>query len=99
MTINHKHVLRLMREDNLLAIRYRQYVLTSDSRHECEVYLNLAARMTLAGINQLWVADVTYRRLRIAFVFLAEVMNRCSRKGWGGRVVGTRAGRQAGPAA
>ena len=59
MRINHKHVLRLMREDNLLAIRYRQYVLTSDSRHECEVYLNLAARMTLTGINQLWVADIT----------------------------------------
>ena len=84
MTINHKHVLRLMREDNLLAIRYRQYVLTSDSRHECEVYLNLAARMTLTGINQLWVADITYIRLRIEFVFLAVVIDRFSRKavGW-----------------
>src|SRR5438046_1735950 len=84
MTINHKHVLRIMREDNLLAIRYRKYVLTSDSRHECEVYLNLAARMTLSGVNQLWVADITYIRLRVEFVFLAVVIDRFSRKavGW-----------------
>jgi len=84
MRINHKHVLRIMGEDNLLAIRYRKYVLTSDSRHECEVYLNLAARMTLTGINQLWVADITYIRLRIEFVFLAVVIDRFSRKaiGW-----------------
>ncbi len=84
MTINHKHVLRIMREDNLLAIRYRKYVLTSNSRHECEVYLNLAARMTLTGINQLWVADITYIRLRTEFVFLAVVIDRFSRKaiGW-----------------
>jgi putative transposase len=84
MTINHKHVLRIMQEDNLLAIRYRKYVLTSNSRHECEVYLNLAARMTLTGINQLWVADITYIHLRTEFVFLAVVIDRFSRKaiGW-----------------
>jgi putative transposase len=84
MLVNHKRVLRIMGEDNLLAIRYRKYVLTSDSRHECEVYLNLAARMTLTGINQLWVADITYIRLRIEFVFLAVVIDRFSRKaiGW-----------------
>jgi putative transposase len=84
MTINHKRVLRIMREDNLLAIRYRKYVLTSDSHHECEVYLNLAARMTVTGINQLWVADITYIRLRVEFVFLAVVIDRFSRKaiGW-----------------
>ena len=84
MAVNHKRVLRIMREDNLLAIRYRKYVLTSDSRHECEVYLNLAARMTLSGVNQLWVADITYIRLRVEFVFLAVVIDRFSRKaiGW-----------------
>ena len=84
MAVNHKRVLRILREDNLLAIRYRKYVLTSDSRHECEVYLNLAARMTLTGVNQLWVADITYIRLRVEFVFLAVVIDRFSRKavGW-----------------
>ncbi len=81
---NHKRVLRIMGEDNLLAIRYRKYIMTTDSRHDCEVYLNLAARMTLTGVNQLWVADITYIRLRVEFVFLAVVIDRFSRKvvGW-----------------
>jgi transposase InsO family protein len=84
MTINHKRVLRIMREDNLLAIRYRKYILTTDSQHECPVYVNLAARLTLTGINQLWVADITYIRLRTEFVYLAVVIDRFSRKtiGW-----------------
>ncbi len=84
MVINHKRVLRIMREDNLLAIRYRKYILTTDSQHDCQVYLNLAARMTLTGVNQLWVADITYIRLRTEFVFLAVVIDRFSRKavGW-----------------
>jgi transposase InsO family protein len=84
MIINHKRVLRIMREDNLLAIRYRKYILTTDSRHECEVYVNLAARMKLTAINQLWVTDITYIRLRTEFVYLAVVIDRYSRKtiGW-----------------
>jgi putative transposase len=84
MVVNHKRVLRMMREDNLLAIRYRKYVLTTDSQHDCQVYLNLAARMTLTGVNQLWVADLTYIRLRTEFVYLAVVIDRFSRKavGW-----------------
>jgi transposase InsO family protein len=84
LIINHKRVERIMREDNLLAIRYRKYILTTDSRHECQVYVNLAARMTLTGINQLWVADITYIRLRTEFVYLAVVIDRFSRKvvGW-----------------
>lgn len=84
MVINHKRVLRIMGEDNLLAIRYRKYVLTTNSSHDCPVYLNLAARMTLTAINQLWVADITYIRLRREFVFLAVVIDRYSRKaiGW-----------------
>ena len=49
MVINHKRVLRIMREDNLLAIRYRKYVLTSDSRHECEVYLGAGTHADGAG--------------------------------------------------
>jgi putative transposase len=84
MMVNHKRVLRIMREDNLLAIRYRKYILTTDGQHEHEVYVNLAARMTLSGINQLWVADITYIRLRTEFVFLAVILDRFSRKaiGW-----------------
>ena len=84
MVINHKRVARIMREDNLLAIRYRKYILTTDSQHDCQVYLNLAARMRVTAINQLWVADITYIRLRTEFVFLAVVIDRYSRKaiGW-----------------
>jgi len=84
MVINHKRVAWIMREDNLLAIRYRKYILTTDSKHDCQVYLNLAARMTVTAVNQLWVADITYIRLRTEFVFLAVVIDRYSRKaiGW-----------------
>jgi transposase InsO family protein len=84
MVVNHKHVLRVMRGDNLLAVRFRKFVLTTDSQHDCQVYMNLAARMTLTGINQLWVADITYIRLRSEFVYLAVVIDRFSRKaiGW-----------------
>ena len=84
MIINHKRVLPIMREDNLLAIRHRKYILTTDSQHDCQVYLNLAARMTVTGVNQLWVADLTYIRLRTEFVYLAVVIDRFSRTavGW-----------------
>ena len=84
MAVNHKRVLRIMRDDNLLAIRYRKYILTTNSQHDYPVYLNLAARMTVTGVNQLWVADITYIRLRAEFVFLAVVIDRYSRKaiGW-----------------
>jgi transposase InsO family protein len=84
MPVNHKRVQRLMREDNLLAVQPRAFVVTTDSDHECEVYLNLARRMKLTGVNQLWVADITYLRLDREFVFLAVVLDAFSRKvvGW-----------------
>lgn len=84
MVVNHKRVARLMREDNLFAIQPRAWVATTDSHHELEVYLNLAARMRLTGVNQLWVADITYIRLRTEFVYLAVVLDAYSRKvvGW-----------------
>lgn len=84
MRVNHKRVVRLMREDNLLAIRQRKYVLTTESDHELEVYLNLARRMKLTGVNQLWVADLTYIRLRNEFVYLAAILDAWSRRviGW-----------------
>ncbi len=84
MVVNHKRVLRLMREDNLLALQRKQYVMTTDSKHSLEIALNLARHMKLTGVNQLWVADITYIRLVHEFVFLAVVMDAYSRKvvGW-----------------
>ena len=64
MVVNRKRVLRMMQEDNLLAVRRRKFVCTTDSRHPFEVFLNLAKRMELTAPNQLWVADLTYIRLQ-----------------------------------
>lgn len=84
MPVNHKRVSRLMREDNLLAVQPRTFVITTDSDHDFEVYLNLASRMKLTGVNQLWVADITYIRLHREWVFLAVILDAFSRKvvGW-----------------
>jgi putative transposase len=84
MLVNHKRVLRNIREDDLLAVQPRTFVVTTDSDHEFEVYVNLARRMKLTGMNQLWVADLTYIRLRRGFVYLAVVLDAFSRKvvGW-----------------
>ena len=54
MMVNRKRVARIMREDHLLAIQPKAFVVTTDSAHELEVYLNIASRMKLTGINQLW---------------------------------------------
>jgi putative transposase len=84
LVVNHKRVARLMREDNLLAVQPKTFVTTTDSDHPLEVYLNLASRMKLTSINQLWVADITYIRLQLEFVFLAVILDAFSRKvvGW-----------------
>jgi len=84
MLVNHKRVWRIMREDNLLAVQPKAFVTTTDSDHGLEIYLNLARRMTLTGIDQLWVADITYIRLRTEFVYLAVILDGFSRKvvGW-----------------
>jgi putative transposase len=84
MVVNHKRVLRLMREDNLLALQRKQFVMTTESKHRLEIALNLARHMKLTGVNQLWVADITYIRLQKEFVYLAVVMDAYSRKvvGW-----------------
>jgi putative transposase len=84
MLVNHKRVMRIMAEDNLLAVQRKSFVVTTNSDHELEVYLNLAGRMKVTGINQLWVADITYIRLQREFVYLAVVLDAFSRKvvGW-----------------
>jgi transposase InsO family protein len=61
--VSHKRVRRIMREDNLLCLRHRKFVVTTDSNHNRPVYPNLAGELVLTGINQLWVADITYIRL------------------------------------
>jgi transposase InsO family protein len=82
--VNHKRVRRIMREDNLLCLRRRKFVVTTDSNHKLPVYPNLAAEIELSGIDQLWIADITYIRLEIEFVFLAVVLDAYSRRviGW-----------------
>jgi transposase InsO family protein len=79
-----KRVQRLMRMDNLLALRKRRYVITTDSRHTYFVFRNLAADVEATAANQLWVADITYIRLRESFVYLAVILDAWSRRvvGW-----------------
>ena len=79
MLVNRKRVARLMREDNLIAISQRKYVVTTNSDHDFQVYLNLAGRMQVTAVNQLWVADITYIRLLREFVFLAVILDGYSR--------------------
>jgi len=82
--VGSKKVRRLLREDNLLAIRRRRFIRTTDSEHGFRVYPNLAEHLELTQTNQLWVADLTYVRLQAEFVFLAVVLDAFSRRavGW-----------------
>jgi transposase InsO family protein len=82
--VNHKRILRMMRADNLLCVRRRSFVVTTDSRHDLPIYSNLARDMIPTAINELWVADITYIRLRTEFVYLAVVLDAFSRRviGW-----------------
>ena len=82
--VNPKRVRRLMREDNLLCVRKRKFVVTTDSNHGRKIHPNLARNMILTGTDQLWVADITYIRLREEFVFLAVMLDAHSRRviGW-----------------
>jgi len=83
-TVNPKLVYRLMREDNLLCIRKRKFVVTTDSNHPRRIYPNLAKGLIPTAPNQLWRADITYIRLRDEFVFLAVILDAYSRRviGW-----------------
>ena len=81
--VNHKRVYRLMREDNLLCLRKGRFILTTNSNHPLCIYPNLAATMKPTGVNQLWVADITYIRLLLEFVFLAVILDAFSRRGVG----------------
>ena len=82
--VNAKRVRRLMREDNLLCIRKRKFVVTTNSAHSLRVYPNRARQMVLTDVDQLWRADITYVRLQEEFVFLAVILDAYSRRviGW-----------------
>jgi transposase InsO family protein len=82
--INHKVVLRLLREDHLLYQPARAFVATTNSSHHFPVYPNLARDLVLTDINQLWVGDITYIRLRQSFLYLAVLLDAFSKRclGW-----------------
>jgi putative transposase len=82
--VNHKHVLRIMRQEGLLCHKKRRFMVTTDSKHSFRVYPNLIKDIKLSGINQVWIADITYIRLLYEFVYLAAILDAFSRKaiGW-----------------
>ena len=82
--VNHKRILRLMREDNLLVLRRKAFVSTTDSNHDRAVYANLVPGLNVTGVNLLWVSDITYIRLAREWVYLAVVLDAHSRRciGW-----------------
>ncbi len=82
--VNRKRVLRLMREDNLLCLRTRRFIHTTNSDHRLPVYPNLVPELAVTGCDQLWVSDLTYIRLREEFIYLAVILDACSRRviGW-----------------
>ena len=84
LIVNHKRVLRLMHLDNLLCLRRGKFRVTTNSNHACAVYPNLVPALEIDGLNQLWVADITYIRLRREFIYLAVILDAFSRRciGW-----------------
>lgn len=83
ITVNHKRVLRIMRESSLLVVAKRKWVKTTDSNHCYPVYPNLVKDFILTGINQIWIADITYIRILLGFVYLAVILDAFSRKALG----------------
>ena len=83
--VNHKKVLRIMREENILCRPKKKFrITTTDSNHSYPIYPNLARDIILIGINQFWVADITYVHLLHECVYLAVIIDVYSRKcvGW-----------------
>lgn len=81
--VNHKKVHRIMREKGLLVKKSRRFIKTTDSNHAYPVYPNLIKNLTVTRLNQVWVADITYIRTATAFVYLAVILDLCSRKAIG----------------
>jgi len=83
LLVNHKKIQRIMRERGLGVKRRRRFVKTTDSDHPYPIYPNLIQHQTVTGINQVWVADLTYIRITMAFVYLAVILDLYSRKAIG----------------
>ena len=77
--VNHKKVLKIMRESDLLCRVRRRWVKTTDSRHRFHRYPNLIKGMVISRLNQVWLSDITYIRIRTGFVYLAAILDACSR--------------------
>jgi putative transposase len=80
LRLNHKKVLRLMRESDLLCRVRRRWVKTTDSNHRFPRYPNLIKGMAITRLNQVWLSDITYIRIRTGFVYLAAILDAYSRK-------------------
>jgi len=80
LAINHKKVLRLMRESDLLCRAKRKRVKTTNSKHPFPRYPNLVKDVVVSGMNQVWLADITYIRIRSGFVYLAAILDAYSRR-------------------
>ncbi len=82
--VNHKRVLRVMREESLLCQLKRRFVATTDSQHGLRRYPNRITDLVIDHLDQVWVADITYIRLPTAFCYLAAILDACSRRcvGW-----------------
>jgi transposase InsO family protein len=84
LKINHKRVQRIMKQEGLICKIKKRWITTTDSNHHFPVYQNLLKEVKVTGVNQAWVADITYIRILTAFVYLAVILDAFSRKvvGW-----------------
>ena len=85
VTINKKRILRIMKKYGLKSLIWRGWkIKTTDSDHNFGYAKNLLPGMTLTGVNQVWVADITYIRISTCFVYLAMILDLFSRRvvGW-----------------
>jgi transposase InsO family protein len=82
--VNSKRIRRIMRLYGLHPICWKNFAVTTDSAHRLPIYPNLLKDVVVVGLNQVWVADITYIRLQSGFVYLAAILDRCSRRviGW-----------------
>ena len=81
--VNHKKVMRLMKENGLTVRPRRRFIATTDSDHDGPIFPNLAKNIVPTNLNQLWVADITYIAIATGFVYLAAILD-----AWSRRVVG-----------
>ena len=81
--VNRKRIQRLMRQNNLLRVAKRRWIKTTNSQHNLQIYPNLTKNLVVSTINQLWVSDITYIRILTGFVYLAAILDACSRKAVG----------------